>query len=87
MSQDHLGGFEHVVILALLRLPEDAYGVTVRQELESAPVAKSQSAQSMQRWTGLRAKGTSNPDLAIQLRSGEDAPKGTSVSRQRGSSP
>ena len=35
MSQDHLSGFEHVVILALLRLPEDAYGVTVRQELEA----------------------------------------------------
>jgi DNA-binding PadR family transcriptional regulator len=35
MSQDHLGGFEHVVMLALLRLPADAYGVTVRQELEA----------------------------------------------------
>ncbi len=35
MGQDHLGGFEHVVMLALLRLPEDAYGVTVRQELEA----------------------------------------------------
>jgi|SRR5580704_12299073 PadR family transcriptional regulator PadR len=35
MSQDYLGAFEHVVMLALLRLPEDAYGVTVRQELEA----------------------------------------------------
>ena len=35
MSQDHLGGFEHVVMLALLRLSEDAYGVTVRQEIEA----------------------------------------------------
>jgi len=35
MSDDHLGGFEHVVILALMRLGEDAYGVTVRKEIEA----------------------------------------------------
>jgi len=35
MDRDHLGGFEHVVILALLRLREKAYGVTVRQEIEA----------------------------------------------------
>jgi DNA-binding PadR family transcriptional regulator len=35
MSRDHLGGFEHVVILALMRLREDAYGVTIRQEIEA----------------------------------------------------
>jgi len=32
---DHLGGFEHVVILALMRLREEAYGVPVRQEIEA----------------------------------------------------
>src|ERR1700685_2901801 len=35
MGQDHLGGFEFVVILGLMRLGEDAYGVTVRQEIEA----------------------------------------------------
>jgi PadR family transcriptional regulator PadR len=30
----HLGEFEQLVILALLRLGEDAYGMTVRRELE-----------------------------------------------------
>jgi len=30
---DYLGEFEHVVLLALLRLGDDAYGVTVRQEI------------------------------------------------------
>jgi PadR family transcriptional regulator PadR len=35
MDRGHLGGFEHVVILALMRLREDAYGVTVRQEIEA----------------------------------------------------
>jgi PadR family transcriptional regulator PadR len=31
---DWLGGFEFMVLAALLRLEEQAYGVTIRQELE-----------------------------------------------------
>lgn len=31
---EYLGEFEHLVILALLRLEEGAYGVTVRREIE-----------------------------------------------------
>jgi len=34
-SRDNLGDFEHLVMLALLRLGEQAYGVTVRQEIAS----------------------------------------------------
>jgi PadR family transcriptional regulator, regulatory protein PadR len=34
-SRDYLGEFEQIVILAVLRLDERAYGVTVRQEIES----------------------------------------------------
>src|SRR5207245_6205891 len=33
-GRDYLGEFEHIVILALLRLGDRAYGVTVRQEIE-----------------------------------------------------
>jgi PadR family transcriptional regulator PadR len=33
-SHDYLGEFEHIVVLALLRLRDQAYGVTVRQEIE-----------------------------------------------------
>lgn len=33
-GRDYLGEFEHIVMLALLRLPDRAYGVTVRQEIE-----------------------------------------------------
>ena len=33
-DRDYLGEFEHIVVLALLRLEERAYGVTVRQEIE-----------------------------------------------------
>ena len=34
-GRDYLGEFEHIVLLALLRLEEQAYGVTVRQEIQS----------------------------------------------------
>ena len=34
LGRDYLGEFEHIVILALLRLEDQAYGVTVRQEIE-----------------------------------------------------
>ena len=33
-GRDFLGEFEHIVLLALLRLDDRAYGVTVRQEIE-----------------------------------------------------
>ncbi len=34
-DRDYLGEFEHIVVLALLRLQDQAYGVTVRREIES----------------------------------------------------
>lgn len=33
-NRDYLGEFEHVVLLAVLRLDDHAYGVTVRREIE-----------------------------------------------------
>lgn len=33
-ERDSLGEFEHLVVLALLRLEDRAYGVTVRREIE-----------------------------------------------------
>jgi PadR family transcriptional regulator, regulatory protein PadR len=33
-DRDYLGEFEHLTLLALLRLDDRAYGVTVRQEIE-----------------------------------------------------
>ena len=33
-GRDNLGEFEHIILLALLRLDDRAYGVTVRQEIE-----------------------------------------------------
>lgn len=34
-KRDYLGEFEHIVLLAVLRLGKEAYGVTVRQEIEA----------------------------------------------------
>jgi DNA-binding PadR family transcriptional regulator len=33
-DRDYLGEFEHIIVLALLRLEDRAYGVTVRREIE-----------------------------------------------------
>ena len=33
-DRDYLGEFEHIIVLALLRLENRAYGVTVRREIE-----------------------------------------------------
>jgi len=37
---DHLGEFEQLVLLAILRLEKDAYGMTVRRELEETAQRK-----------------------------------------------
>lgn len=34
-ARDYLGEFEHIVLLALMRLGDQAYGVTVRREIAS----------------------------------------------------
>lgn len=33
-GRDYLGEFEHIIVLALLRLEDRAYGVTVRKEIQ-----------------------------------------------------
>lgn len=35
LERGYLGEFEHIVLLALLRLQDRAYGVTVRQEIQA----------------------------------------------------
>lgn len=34
-GRDYLGEFEHIVLLAVLRLDEQAYGVGIRREIEA----------------------------------------------------
>lgn len=33
-GREHLGEFEHIVLLAILRLGDEAYGVPIRQDIE-----------------------------------------------------
>ena len=35
MSQDYLGEFEQMVLLSIMRLGEEAYGLAIKDELES----------------------------------------------------
>jgi len=34
-GREHLGEFEQIVLLAILRLGDDAYGVPIRAEIET----------------------------------------------------
>jgi PadR family transcriptional regulator, regulatory protein PadR len=34
-NQNYLGGFEEIILLAIVGLGKDAYGVTIRREIES----------------------------------------------------
>lgn len=43
-ERDYLGEFEHIVLLAVLRLGEEAYGVTVRREIEARVTAQGVAA-------------------------------------------
>ena len=54
-KRDYLGNFELMVMLALLRLGEDAYGVPILQKLRRE-VAGMALALSMRRWDGLRKR-------------------------------
>ena len=46
MSQDYLGEFEQVILLSIMRLGEDAYGLAIKDELESV-AARSPSSGSL----------------------------------------
>ncbi len=34
MARSYLGEFEHLILLSIMRLGDDAYGVTIRREIE-----------------------------------------------------
>jgi len=46
MSQDYLGEFEQMVLLSIMRLEDDAYGLAVKDELE-AVAGRSPSSGSL----------------------------------------
>ena len=54
---DYLGEFEHIVLLALLRLGSNAYGVTIRQEIESRTERRASIGAIYSTLTRLEQKG------------------------------
>lgn len=71
----HLGEFEHLVMLAVLRLKEDAYGMRVRREIQSR-TERSVSIGSVYATLGrleeksyiISAVGASGPDSSGRAR-------------------
>lgn len=43
MSNDHVGEFEQMVLLSILRLGDEAYGLAIRNELEETAARKPSS--------------------------------------------
>ena len=68
------------IMLAILRLGDDAYGVTIRDELERETRATSRSAPSTRRSDGCRTRATSRPASAIRRRSAAAAGRSTTGS-------
>jgi len=56
MGREYLGEFEQIVMLAVLRLGDEAYGVPIRSESSSAQAAPSLSAHSTPHSTGSNPK-------------------------------
>lgn len=72
-ERDDLGEFEHIELLAVLRLGDQAYSVTVRREIEARTkreVSIGAVYAILDRW---RQKVMYDLALAIQLRNGADA--------------
>jgi hypothetical protein len=77
-DRDYLGEFEHIIVLALLRLNDLAYGVTVRQEIESRTQREVSIGAVV--W---RRKGMSRPTKVIQRRNVGDVQNAFFVSQRK----
>lgn len=68
-NRDYLGEFEHVVLLAVLRLDEQAYGVTIRREIEARTQREVSIGAIYATLDRLQAKGY------VRSRAGEPTPE------------
>src|SRR5580658_608309 len=68
-GRDYLGEFEHIIVLALLRLEDRAYGVTVRQEIEFRAKREVSIGAVYSTFDRLEAKGYVHPVAASLRRS------------------
>jgi hypothetical protein len=86
-ERDYLGEFEHIVVLALLRLAGQAYGVTVRQEIEVRIGREVSIGAIYATLARLETKATSILTWATRRPSAEEGRNAFSVSLQRGWQP
>ena len=68
-DRGYLGEFEHMVLLAVLRLGDEAYGVTVRREMEARTKREVSIGAIYTTLDRLEAKGY------LQSRSGDPTPE------------
>src|SRR5215510_16540775 len=68
-NRDFLGEFEHIVLLAVLRLDDQAYGVTVRREIEARTKREVSIGAIYATLDRLEAKGY------VQSRAGDPTPE------------
>jgi DNA-binding PadR family transcriptional regulator len=68
-NRDYLGEFEHIVLLAVLRLDDQAYGVTVRREIESRTLREVSIGAIYATLDRLEAKGY------VKSRAGDPTPE------------
>lgn len=68
-GRDYLGEFEHIVLLAVLRMGDQAYGVTVRREIEERTKREVSIGAIYATLDRLEAKGY------VQSRSGDPTPE------------
>ena len=68
-KRDYLGEFEHIVLLAVLRLADEAYGVTVRREIEARTKREVSIGATYATLDRLEAKGY------VQSRAGDPTPE------------
>ena len=73
-KRDHLGNFELMVILVLIRLGENAYGVPISEELEKASGRDIAIASVYARWSASKLKDSSPQRLASIRRNVVDGP-------------
>lgn len=69
MSQDYLGEFEHMVLLSVMRLGDEAYGLAVKEELEAVAGRTPSSGALYTTLDRLERKGL------LESREGESSPE------------
>ena len=62
MGREFLGGFEFLVLLALIRLGDDAYGVPISEAIEEVAAEMSPSEVSTSHWNDSSEKDSCRPD-------------------------